>query len=128
MTPDSIREATRVFGAVIGNPGNWDSLRALGVMGPEESSPVLCTLATTTVAEVRLVVDDLGGTPIVVIDVEHGRIARLNFCHEPVDGAVQVGPASEMGAIVDLIAALRSDPDLSLLGLLAADIQGLAPA
>ena len=28
MTPDSIREATRVFGAVIGNPGNWDALRA----------------------------------------------------------------------------------------------------
>ena len=128
MTDQSLRAAARAFGTLLADIGGREALRALGVLGPTPGPPVLCVLASTTLAEAQESHPDLGGMPVVVIDTEHQRVARLDFRHTPDERYVQVGPDCQMGAIVDMVAAMDGDPDLSLLGLRGADIHGLTPA
>ena len=128
MTDQSLRAAARAFGTLLADIGGREALRALGVLGPTTGPPVLCVLASTTLAEAQESHPDLGGMPVVVIDTEHQRVARLDFRHTPHERSVQVGPDCQMGAIVDMGAAMDGDPDLSLRGLRGADIHGLTPA
>ena len=57
--------------------------------------------------------------PVVVIDTEHQRVQWYLMMLEVAEGR---------RAIVDMVAAMDGDPDLSLLGLRGADIHGLTPA
>lgn len=128
MTDQSLRAAGRAFGVLMADVGGREALRALGVLGPTPGPAVLCVLAGTTLAEAQESHPDLGGMPVVVIDTEHQRVARLDFRHTPGEQSVKVGPDCQMGAIVDMVAAMDGDPDLSLLGLRGAEIHGLASA
>ena len=53
MTDQSLRAAARAFGTLLADIGGREALRALGVLGPTPGPPVLCVLASTTLAEAQ---------------------------------------------------------------------------
>ena len=65
MTDQSLRAAARAFGTLLADIGGREALRALGVLGPTPGPPVLCVLASTTLAEAQESHPDLGGMQLV---------------------------------------------------------------
>ncbi len=128
MTDQSVRAAARAFAILLADPSGRAALRGLGVLAASSGPAVLSVLASTTLAEAREAQPDLSGIPVVVIDREHGRVARLDFSHTADEQSVRVGPDCQLGAIVDMVAAMGGNPDLSGLGLRAAGIHCLAHA
>lgn len=111
MTRDTLRQATAIYGRSL---RDVSFQRVLGNLGVGEE-PVRVVLASTTIGEFFDSYEDITARPVMVIDLDRRRIARLDFYQGSGSVGVDVNRATEFGMLVDAVAALHRDVSAELL-------------
>lgn len=111
-------QAMRLAGQLVFTESGRRALTELGLMGPGPAEASIPVLSTDTLSDVlRLCGGTLRDKPLLVLDPENGRIARLDV--RPGAGSDEVADLHgdpEMGLIVEYLNARVEDADIPHLG------------